>query len=101
MGCGVPYQHPLMGVLWGVLISRAVAPACASLQSRITTTAPSPSLSHRGSVFPAGVSPGLWWGCKPGVAAVGVTVLPSHTEDMARLEEPLEAAWETGSWQPP
>lgn len=24
MGCGVPYQHPLMVVLWGVLISRAV-----------------------------------------------------------------------------
>lgn len=64
MGCGVPYQHPVMGVL----ISRAV-PRGTSLcftAEQDNNHSPSPSLSYRGSMFLAGVSPGPWWGCKPG-----------------------------------
>lgn len=62
MGRGVPC--PVMGVL----ISRAV-PRGTSLcftAEQDNNHSPSPSLSYRGSVFPAGVSPGPWWGCKPG-----------------------------------
>lgn len=95
MARGVPYQHPVMGVL----ISRAV-PRGTSLcftAEQDNNRSPSPSLSYRGTVFLAGVSPGPCWGCKPGSEA---TDLLSHTRVMARLEEPLEAVQGTGSWQP-
>lgn len=65
-----------------------MAPACASLQSRITTTYPVPASP------PEAVCSLL--GCPQGRAgaaslAVEATDLLSHTQDMARLEEPLEA----------